>query len=302
MAETRWTGASSGSWTTAGNWSAGVPDGSGGSYDPVVFPASSTQAVTADHTAQNAVDMSALYLQRGFNADIGSAGNELYISAGNVYHFGGGALHLKAGDAAVDDVYIDAEPASGTTLSASLVGTGTTDFTNIHLIRGVTTISSTVTTITLLEVGQRSSVGDVTLTKSGTATITTMDMWSGVVTNNGVITTLLMGGGTLTQLTSAAGTIKQTGGLIRWGADANVTTLYLRAGTFDARCIGGRARRSSVARVPRSRPKRWWVRHELQRRHERQRSGWLGGNVGRAAAVVRCAGPGGQARSVRRQR
>lgn len=235
MAETIWTGATDGDWDDNSNWSGNKPDGSGGSHDPVTFPASSSQAVTTGHTNENAVDCSTILIQPGFDASIGSAGNELYISTGNLYHYGGGELHLKAGDNRVNDVYIDANPASSTTLSASLVGTGTTDFENINLVRGVVTIGSATTDIARLSVGRRTGASDVSLTNSGTMTITSMDMWSGTAVNNGAVTTLLMSGGTLTHLTSAVTTVKQFGGRINWGSTSNVTTLYLYGGTFDAR-------------------------------------------------------------------
>ena len=116
MANQYWGGGVSGDWDTAGNWTSAKP----GNNDNVIFPASTTQAITSGQTDENAIDVDLLWFQEGFDANVGSSGNELYISADKLIYEGGGQLWFKAGDTVCDLVIIKARPATSGITSVNL--------------------------------------------------------------------------------------------------------------------------------------------------------------------------------------
>lgn len=75
MATTRWTGSTSSSWTTAGNWTNGVP----GNGDIIIFPKTAVQGATTN-TATN-LNYAAIYTEEGFSYNVGSVSAPLTCGA-----------------------------------------------------------------------------------------------------------------------------------------------------------------------------------------------------------------------------
>ena len=201
MATQYWGGGVSGAWTTAGNWTSAVPVDD----DTVIFPATSTQAVTSAHTAENDVDVDLLWFQEGFDASIGSSGSELYISADKLIFEGGGQLWLKAGDTICDLVIIKARPATSGITSVYLNGTGTTDYTDIRIQRGNVAIGATLqgaaAAVPSLWVG-----GDSIVSVAAGSTFTTYRQNGGTVTCHSTLTGAVICGGVFNQDTVVTGT------------------------------------------------------------------------------------------------
>jgi hypothetical protein len=197
MATQSWGGGVSGDWDTAGNWTSAKP----GNNDTVLFPASTTRAVSSGQTDENAIDVDTLWFQEGFNANVGSSGNELTISADLLKFEGGGQLWFKAGDTVVDLAVIRARPATSGITSVYLNGTGTTDYTDMRIQRGNVAIGSNLSTVTKLWVGP-----DTIVSIASGSTITDYRQSGGVVTCDSTLTNAEICAGTFNLDTVVTGT------------------------------------------------------------------------------------------------
>ena len=233
MATQIWQG-STGDWDTGGNWSGAAKPGNN---DTVIFPASNEQAVTTGHTDENAIDPDLIHIQEGYDSDIGGSGSELYISGDLIRHEGGGALWLKAGDNAVDEIVINTQPAAAGATNATLIGTGTTDYSKIVVLRGRVTLGANMAEagagMTLI-VGKRNNVtGDAIVTAGSGTTYLVVRQYGGTLTNESAITTLEMTNGVLSQDTATITTVNMTGGVLNYLFGGTIATVNLYGGLFD---------------------------------------------------------------------
>lgn len=210
MATQAWGGGVSGSWDTAGNWTSAKP----GNNDTVLFPASTTQAITSGHTDENAIDVDLLWVQEGFDQDIGASGSELYISADLLKFEGGGRLFFKAGDTVTDLAIIKARAASSGITSVVLNGTSTTDYTDVRIQRGKVSVGANLSTMASLRVG-----GDSDVTIAAGSTITDYAQYAGSVTNNSTLTNAVICDGIFNQDTVVTGTTFDV-----YGGQVNILT------------------------------------------------------------------------------
>lgn len=208
MADQFWGGATSGDWNTAGNWTSAVPV----STDTVVVPASTIQSITTGLDDENAVALTKMWVQEGFNGDIGSSGTELFITTALMKFEGSGKLFWKAGDAVSALAIIKARPATSGITSVTLSGTGTTDFTDIHVQQGRVVIGAGLSTVTNLTVN-----GDSDVTLGSGTTITDMRLNIGTLTADSVGATTIIHGGVFNLNTVISPATFEV-----WGGQANL--------------------------------------------------------------------------------
>lgn len=85
MATTRWTGATSSSWTTAGNWTNGVP----GNGDIAIMASTATRGPTTNTDLSAASrHLAALYVEEGFNYTVGAASTPLICTSDLIHVVG----------------------------------------------------------------------------------------------------------------------------------------------------------------------------------------------------------------------
>jgi hypothetical protein len=193
-----------------GAYDTGFGGGQPASNDTVIYPASNTQAVTSQHTDENAVDCDLIWWQQGYDANIGSSGNELYTSADKLIFEGGGQLWFKAGDTVCDLTIIKARPATSAITSVNLNGTGTTDYTDVRIQRGNVAIGASLSTMTSLWIGR-----DTIVSIAAGTTITDYRQSGGSVTCHSTLTNAEIQGGTFNLDTVVTGTAFDVrGGLV----------------------------------------------------------------------------------------
>lgn len=195
MATTRWTGALSGDWATAGNWSNGVP----ATGDTVIIPRTSSRSITTglDRTGDGAgagLNLVLLSIEEGYNGDIGSSGNYLKCTADKIKVRHGGEFWFTS----------DSGTAGLTTDLVVLDGVGDYYITN--------TDTQNVVRFDILQ-------GNWTITFANCG---------------GSATTLyvLGGSGTLNMSNIGGSTVWQTGGSINCVAETIAMTHHMREGSF----------------------------------------------------------------------
>ncbi len=186
MANQFFGGGVSDNWDTAGNWTSAKP----GAADTVVVPASTTRSILTGLNDENAVKLAKMWVQEGYNGNIGASGTELFISADLMKFEGSGQLFWKAGDDVSALAIIKARPATAGLTSVTLSGTGGTDFTAIHVQQGKVDIGAGLDTLALLTVN-----GDSIVSLGSGTTVTDMRHNAGTMTANSVgATTIICGG------------------------------------------------------------------------------------------------------------
>lgn len=223
MATKIWTGASSGAWGTAGNWSGGVPENG----DDVYF-LNNAVAVTSG-LDQSAVTVASLHIEQSYTGSIGTATEYLAIGATNVYigeHYGSGTpsgsgrlkLDLRAACTSFN-VYNSASTATDTYLAPIQVISGANAITTLAVNKGKVGFCvgspSETATITTANIGYDTSINNDAVVEFGVGcTLTTLNKTGGDVVLRGLVTTINNDGGELTTATTD-----------------NITTLAIRGGT-----------------------------------------------------------------------
>lgn len=203
-----WGGGTSDNWDTGGNWTSAKPVAA----DTVVCPASTIRSILTGLNDENGVALTKMWVQEGYTGDIGSSGTELFITTALMKFEGSGKLFWKAGDAVSALAIIKARPATSGITSVTLSGTGTTDFTDIHVQQGRVVIGAGLSTITNLTVN-----GDSDVTLGSGTTITDMRHNAGTITANSVGVTTVICGGIFNLDTVITGTTFEV-----WGGQVNL--------------------------------------------------------------------------------
>ena len=223
-----WTGAASGVWATAGNWS---PAGPPASNDTAEFPAS-VNAPCTDATGQTLIDLDLLHVLPGHTHDIGGVGAELTISADKILHEGSGTLHFVEGSGTTDLIEVNSP---NRVLAMRIAGATSTEVVNI---RGKVEVTGTVTTFVQTHLTNRVSDAEVTFTTS--STLGTLIASGGVVTinSNNAVTKVQANPGAIVFVGNSANathtTWENNGGEIVYqpsGAVLTVTQLNAFSGT-----------------------------------------------------------------------
>jgi hypothetical protein len=225
-----WTGASSGAWNTAGNWTGGVPTAGGD-----VYFLNNAVSVTSD-LDQNAVTVGSLHIEQSYTGAIGTAAAYLAIGATNVYigeHYGSGTpagsgrlkLDLRAACTSMN-IYNSATTATDTYLAPIQVISGANAITTLNVKKG--------------------KVGFCVGSPSETATITTASIYyDNSVTSDSVVE--FGSGCTLTTLNKTGGdcvlrglvtTINNDGGELICATTDNITALNIKAGIVTLTGLG----------------------------------------------------------------
>lgn len=232
MAQHIWVG-TTGDYDTGANWN---PDKPSVATDDVIVPASTTQAITTGADNENAVDLNSIYIERGHNQDVATSGAPWYIGSDLLVHEGGGTLYFKAGDSFVDDVIINATPATAGAKSASLTGvTSVNSYDRIKVVRGDVDIEAIDFTIDELLVGYvGSQASDVRVDcKSVNGTITDCHVYGGLLILNRPVTRLVVTGGRVVIDDYDPTTVYQYGGVVEYMNAGTIGTYNLGGGTLD---------------------------------------------------------------------
>lgn len=208
MADQFWGGGTSDNWDTGGNWTSAKPVAA----DTVVAPASTTRSILTGLNDENAIALTKMWVQEGYNGNIGASGTELYITTALMKFEGSGQLFWKAGDAVSALAIIKARPATSGITSVTLSGTGTTDFTAIHVQQGKVDIGAGLSTLALLTVN-----GDSIVALGSGTTVTDMRHNAGTMTANSVGVTTVICGGIFNLDTVITGTTFEV-----WGGQVNL--------------------------------------------------------------------------------
>jgi hypothetical protein len=193
-----WTGgAADGDLNTAGNWSAGAAPGAN---DRAYWLKENTGGVppTADMASLTAIDLDLGMVGEGYTQTIGGSGSELDISADLwIYRGTSGKLWLKDGAGTTDYVLVDSTAADP--LNHDCVALTGATFTHVNAIRGKVTLLTGVTVTTLNAGAIGASPQSHVVINAGTITVTTANLYSGLVTNSQALATVNIHGGAWTQ-------------------------------------------------------------------------------------------------------
>lgn len=184
--DTIWSGAASNLWTTAGNWSSGVPTTS----QDIMIPAGNWNI---DTTSMSDIQYGVLHIAPGFTGAIGTSGTPLSGSYTEIKHRGSGKLWFTDGSGTTTDVILNG-PAGADI--AELSGA----ISRVIVASGIATMSSAQTTLALLEVGAAARV----ILEANANAVTLLQNYGGVVESQRLVTTLDVIGGSFTQLRGSA--------------------------------------------------------------------------------------------------
>ncbi len=199
-----WTGVSSTTYATAGNWTGGVPLAG----EAALVPAASNAIAGAD---QSAADLAVFKIDRSFQKDIGSSGSPLFLASNLVICQGVGARYLKAAGNGIDYLVVDMDNSSAL---VTIHPNTTAKLTNLILMQGTVTLAGEAGVVALCHIMSPNVRLDVA---SGAGGFTTLINGGAEVISRELVTNLRNGpGGRFTQLN---------------GAGATVTNMYLETGS-----------------------------------------------------------------------
>lgn len=235
ITDTVWTrGAGTNVWTTAGNWSNGVPVAESNIlFQPigVALPDSGLDV--------GGIDANALIISKGVTGDLGSSGNELKIAANLVHHMGSGQLfyqHAQNAGAALDTdlIIIDAENPT-TAVEISNEESDNDGIAHIVVLRGTVTIDATNGNMPRLSVGFRTNPNTDAIVNypTDTPTLAKLVQTGGRLTCNVPITDAFLTGGRCIQDNNAIANLIMHGGYMDYRDDGAITLADIHGGTFD---------------------------------------------------------------------
>lgn len=193
MADHVWAGTTS-AWSTAGNWTGGVPVSNG----RALFGASTSQQSALTGLGQAGVDLDYLQVNAAFLGAIGTSGSPLQIAADVVNFMGSGEFniesHNNAGALKIDVMNIKAAN-PGVIVRIGSVSGAAGEVDKINVSRG-NVMLTTATGVDELNVGYVSNPGaDAIVTVNQTAgTIARASVNAGLVTCNAAVTAAYVGG------------------------------------------------------------------------------------------------------------
>lgn len=206
-------------YTTAGNWSSGIPI----TNERVLIPAGTAPI---DCTGMADVALTSFIVAPGHNGTIGSSGARLTLSALDLVHEGSGKLWFSEGASTTTRVRILAPSNSDV---ADIIGS----MTNLFLQRGGVTING-AGSYTLINVGYEDNpAGDVSLTIEGSGgTQANIIQYGGLVINSSLCTRLDLMAGKFIQRTGTAITTANVGGaapaLLQYESSSTLGTCHAR--------------------------------------------------------------------------
>jgi hypothetical protein len=240
MATRSWSGAAGdGSFSTVGNWTAGVVPVTGDSVI-VLAGASSGMSTNLDRSADGAgagLNIVDFTIQRGFAYDIGASGNPLRLTADKFTDNGNGNLYFTSDTGTADldtdrviidkgnvvkTVYLNGDSSGG--LLSNMVQIEVVAGSNVYISDG--SAPNDVTTIWLVP---RSGQDTVRVTGNAAATYTTVHMFGGEFIVNGIEGgTINLGNGVVDFRSTAIAVLNQYGGLVVHNSEASnyPITLY----------------------------------------------------------------------------
>lgn len=228
MADSTWTGATSGDINVAGNWVGGVP----GNADRAFFPAAGVTNAPNASMAALVDTVTLIHYGRGATYNIGASGNALKVSATDIVVLGSGAFWYD-GDVASTNILCDMDPGG----TANITG----PITNVRILRGTITLAAGLGATTVLEVGYHSlRPSDVNVTVvAGAGTTSSYRQWGGTVTASHAMTNVRLFSGTLNKDTTVTTMLlEQYGGRFNWRSSGTMTTATIYGGVFDSEGFG----------------------------------------------------------------
>lgn len=224
MATTYWTGTSSGAWSTAGNWTNGVP----GNGDTAIFPRTATRSVSSG-LDQNTIDLAVLVTEDGYAGDIGASGNPLIIGATKLKIRGSGRVYYQNSHASTEYIYLDSpNKTDALTLSGAAVFLAA-------VYRGQLAVVSGMSGITNLHVMYKTNPNNDAVVSVVDSTISNLWQTGGITTFGGGVGTANIDGGswTITGATGITGTLTVSGGVAYYEATGGLANGYVLGGTLD---------------------------------------------------------------------
>lgn len=225
MADTYWSGATSGAWSTSGNWTNGVP----GAGDRAIFPRTATQSVTSG-LDQNTIDLAVLSTEDGFAGDIGSSGSPLIIGATKLKIYGSGRVYFQNSHASTEYIHVDSpNKVDALTLSGAAVYLAA-----VH--RGKMVVSSGMSGITNLHVMYVSAPNSDAAVSVVDSTISLLWQVAGTTSFGGAVTTALVAGGTATFTGAGSGNTTLSicnNAIVKYEATGGMTNAYVLGGLLD---------------------------------------------------------------------
>ena len=236
MADHVWIATTS-TWTTAGNWTGGVPVSNG----RALFGAStSQQAVTG--LSQAGIDLDYLQVNAAFLGAIGASGTPLQIAADVVNFMGSGEFNYEShnnGASLKTDVMNIKAASGGVIVRIGSVSGAAGEVDKINIGRGNVTLT-TVTGCDELNVGYVSNpASDVTLNVNSTCgTIARGSFKAGSIFNNAAMTAAYVSG----TARFAHGSLSTSPGALSYlNASDSAYVQYDMAGTIALLVVGGNA-------------------------------------------------------------
>lgn len=226
-----WTGAVSGNWETAGNWTDPTdtgPPNTDASKDTLIFLKTATVGPTEnvdrtqDGTAQNGLNPLVVYVEKGATYDIGAAGAPLMIRPDKFIYRGNGTLFYQSAGTtgSTGDMIINSD---NNINAAQLDDDGTVGFARIAVAKGNVTLAAGMLSVSKLNIGFRNSP--------------TSDAVVAIGASGNDVTLCSVAGGTLTSAMNIA-TLFQTGGLVTVTAGSPVT-IVVAGGKYVYNVAGG---------------------------------------------------------------
>lgn len=222
MADTYWSGAVSGAWNVAGNWTNGVP----ATGDRAIVPRTATASITSG-LSQGAVDLAVFITEDGYAGNIGAPGSPLVIGADIAKFYGSGAVYWQNDGTGTDEVYVDSP---NKTNALTFSGNGISYF---FVVRGKVIISSGPT-ITELHITRSAGGGSFdAIVEANGATLATVNMNAGQLTNTGAITNAFVSGAGRLTTTGAITLLTVSGGVVNYESTSALGEALVVGGLLD---------------------------------------------------------------------
>lgn len=228
---------------TAGNWDGGLPTSDDRCYflkmNDGQNPPQGTAAQMDDLTL---IDADLVMVGEGYTKTIGGSGTPMEICADLVWYRGtSGKLWLKEGTAAGGTDLVLVDSTSSDPLSHDCIALDGATFVQVDVIRGMATLL-TGCTITTLNVGLLGTSSQAKcVINAGTITVTTLNLYSGIITNSQALATVNLYGGIFTQALGVNTTTNIFGGRCNLNVAGTYTTIKVYPGaTLDLSQDGSR--------------------------------------------------------------
>lgn len=229
----QWNGSEDTDWTNTINF---VEDSLPGAGEDTVLLNTAQNSIEINITQPSSAKLGWIVIEKGCPISLGLSGDTPFErSCAGILHQGdeNSKLFFKDGDQTTDRIIIDTDnQIDGARIDGDTV-------TNVDLLKGKTVLAATMANIANLTVSYRNQESDVILTmEDGVGTIGKLIQLAGTIMSRAAITTLVLSGGTFSQVKNAIINLFQGAGTCNYDVVDTLIYAILSGGLLDLNNTG----------------------------------------------------------------